>query len=334
MGIPVRQNLRVTRHLVGEGIRRHDKYPLVVELEPLFACNLHCAGCGKTEHPPEILSRRMSVQQAIDGLLECGAPLVSIAGGEPLMHSEIGEIVEAVIDSGMSVYLCTNGVMLKEKLDLFQPSPHFAWVVHLDGLGELHDMAVGKAGVFKRAVAGIAEAKTRGFRVTTNSTFFNTDTSQTVIDLLDFLYLDLGVDAVMVSPAYAQGGAADQNHFPVVTETQRLFREVLGQGRRRRWRFNHSSLYLDFLTGAIDLPCSPWAIPSFSVLGWQRPCYLLADGYADSYRELVEGTNWTKYGRGRDPRCANCMAHCGYEPSAVRAMLRSPVLGLRSYLRR
>ncbi|MCL5734338.1 MAG: adenosyl-hopene transferase HpnH [Actinobacteria bacterium] len=333
MGIPLRQNLRVARHLAGRRVRRRDKYPIVVELEPLFACNLRCPGCGKTDHPPEVLSRRMSVQDAIAGLMECGAPVVSIAGGEPLLHPEIGDMAKAAIEHGITVYLCTNGLLLRKTIDLFTPSPYFSWVVHVDGIGNEHDCYVGREGVFAEAIAGMQEAKSRGFRVTTNSTFFSTDSPQKVIGLLEYLYQDVGVDAVMVSPAYAQEGAADQNHFPVVQETQRLFSEVLREGRRR-WRFNHSPLYLDFLAGYADLPCLPWAIPSFSVLGWQRPCYLLADGYAESYRELLETTDWAAYGRGRDPRCSNCMAHSGHEPAAVTAMLRSPLIGLRSYLRR
>ena len=333
MGIPLRQGLRVARHLLTQQILRRDKYPLVVELEPLFACNLHCPGCGKTDHPPEVLSRQMSVEEAADGVAECGAPVVSVAGGEPLLHPHIGEMVDALLDRNVSVYLCTNGLMLRKKLHLFKPSPHFAWVVHLDGVGEHHDRCVGRSGVFDEAVAGITEAKARGFRVTTNSTFFNTDSAERVVNLLDFVCFDLGVDAVMVSPAYAQEGASDQGCFPVVTETQRLFRSAFAEGRRKRWPFNHSALYLDFLEGSVDLPCTPWAIPSFSVLGWQRPCYLLADGYARSYRELVETTDWPKYGRGLDPRCSNCMAHSGHEPSAVIAQMRSPLRAIRSSIR-
>jgi len=334
MGIPVRQNLRVAYHLLRQQILRRDKYPLVLELEPLFACNLHCVGCGKTEHPRDVLSRRMTVQQAVDAAVECGAPVVSIAGGEPLLHKDIVTMAQALIERGRSVYLCTNGLMLREKLDLFSPSPHFAWVVHLDGGRERHDVSAGREGVFDEAVAGIAAAKDRGFRVTTNSTFFSSDSPASVTELLDFLCRDLGVDAAMISPAYAQAGASEQGRFPAVAETHELFRQVFAHPRSRGWRFNHSSLYLDFLAGRVDLHCMPWAIPCFSVLGWQRPCYMLADGYSGSYKELLDTTDWAKYGRGRDPRCANCMAHSGYEPSAVIAAMHSPVQALRSHFRR
>ena len=334
MGIPLRQGYRVARHLVSQKIRRQGKYPLAVQLEPLFACNLRCPGCGKTQHSPQVLSRRMSVADAVGGIVESGTPVVSIAGGEPLLHPEIGDIVESLIARHMSVYLCTNGLMLRRSLELFKASPYFAWVVHLDGLGEQHDRSVGREGVFEEAVAAVRQAKARGFRVTTNSTFFSTSSARDVVGLLDFLCLELEVDAAMVSPAYAQEKALDQDRFPVVAETQKLFREVLDQGRRRGWRFNHSPLYLDFLMGLVDLPCTPWAVPSFSVLGWQRPCYLLADGHVESYRELIETTDWAEYGRGRDPRCSDCMAHSGYEPSAVITMMRSPLTAARSYIRR
>lgn len=334
MSIPTKQNLRIARYVLQQQINRQEKYPLVVELEPLFACNLNCPGCGKTDQPPEVLAKQMTVDEAVDGVLESKAPLVAIAGGEPLLHHDIGGMVHALIARGVSVYLCTNGLLLRRKLSLFRPSPYFSWVVHLDGVGERHDRTVGRHGVFDEAVAGIAEAKAQGFRMTTNSTFFSTDSSQSVVDLLDFLCLDLGVDAVMISPAYAQEGASHRDRFPAMEETQRLFGEILEGGRRRRWRFNHSPLYLDFLAGGIDLQCMPWAIPSFSVLGWQRPCYMLADSYAQSYRELLETTDWSAYGRGHDPRCSDCMAHSGYEPSAVLTMMRSPLCALRSRLRR
>lgn len=327
----LRQGLRVGSHLAAQRLARRDKFPFVVEVEPLFACNLACPGCGKTSHPPEVLSRRMTVAECVGGVLECEAPVVSIAGGEPLLHREIDAMVKALVARRRWIYLCTNGLLLRKKLDLFQPSPYLAWAVHLDGVGERHDRAVDRAGVFAEAVAGIEAAKARGFRVTTNSTVFASDSPENVVELLDFLCRDLGVDSVMVSPGYAQEGASDGERFLAAEETQRIFREVLRAGRRR-WRFNHSPLYLDFLAGGLDLACAPWAIPSFSVLGWQRPCYMLADGYAASYRELLETTDWDRYGRGRDPRCVDCMAHSGYEPAAVMAGIGSPARMLRSYL--
>jgi hopanoid biosynthesis associated radical SAM protein HpnH len=306
----------------------------VVQLEPLFACNLRCPGCGKTEHPPQVLSRRMSAADALCGVMESGAPVVSIAGGEPLLHPDIVQIVDALVDRRLSVYLCTNGLLLRDRLDLFRPSPYFAWVVHLDGIGEDHDRAVGREGVFAEAAAAVREAKGRGFRVTTNSTVFAGTTARQVADLLDFLCVDLGVDAVMLSPGFGQEGALDQAACLSAVGARALFREVFADRRRRRWRFNHSPLYLDFLTGQTDLPCTPWAVPSYSVLGWQRPCYMWADGYAATYRELLDTTDWARYGRGKDPRCADCLAHSGHEPSAVLALLRSPLTAVRSYLRR
>jgi hopanoid biosynthesis associated radical SAM protein HpnH len=212
---------------------------------------------------------------------------------------------------------------MEKKLDLFKPSPYFAWTVHIDGLRERHDESVCRDGVFEKAIAAIAEAKRRGFRVTTNTTFFTQDSPETVRSVLDYLNDELKVDAMMISPAYAYEKAPDQEHFLGVTQTRELFREAFAGGRRRRWRLNHTPLFLDFLEGKADFSCTAWAIPSYSLLGWQRPCYLMSDGYVKTYRELVEQTDWEAYGRGRDPRCDNCMAHCGYEPSAVFATSRS-----------
>jgi hopanoid biosynthesis associated radical SAM protein HpnH len=330
VSMPLRQSLRIGRYLVAQKLRGRDKYPLLLELEPLFACNLKCAGCGKIQHPAETLKRRMPVEQAIAAVEECGAPMVSIAGGEPLMHPEIGTLVEELVRRKRFVFLCTNALLLPGKLDLFRPSRYLALAVHIDGLRERHDASVCRPGVFDAAVAAIREAQQRGFRVTTNTTFFNTDTPQTVIEVLDYLNDELRVDQMMISPAYAYEKAPDQEHFLGVAETRELFRKAFAGGRRKRWRLNHSPLFLDFLEGKIDFPCTAWAIPSYSLFGWQRPCYLMADGYAASYRELVEETDWDRYGRGRDERCANCMAHCGYEPTAVMATMSSLRQSLRA----
>jgi hopanoid biosynthesis associated radical SAM protein HpnH len=331
MGVPVRQSLRLGAYLFKQKLARRDKFPLLVELEPLFACNLACVGCGKIQYPAHILKQRMPVDQAIAAIEESGAPMVSIAGGEPLIHPEIHLIAAELIKRKRFVYLCTNALLMKKKLDRFKPSPYFAWAVHVDGLRERHDQSVYQEGVFDEAVEAIKEAKRRGFRVTTNTTFFNTDTPQTVRDVLDFLNDDLRVDQMMISPAYAYEKAPDQEHFLGVQETRELFRKAFGDGNRKRWRLNHSPLFLDFLEGKVDFQCTAWGIPSYSIFGWQRPCYLMSDGYVQTYKELVETTDWSKYGRGRDPRCANCMAHCGYEPSAVLATMDSLRESLRAF---
>ncbi len=330
MSIPIRQNLRVASHLVRQKLKGTRYYPFIVEIEPLFACNLACPGCGKIQHPTDILRRRLSVEDVVGAVEECGTPMVSIAGGEPLLHPEIDRMVAELMRRRVYVYLCTNAVLLRRKMDRFTPSRYFSWVVHVDGLRERHDAAVDREGVFDAAVDAIREAKRRGFRVTTNSTFFTTDSPKTVRDVLNFLNDDLGVDAMMISPAYAYERAPDQEHFLGVSQTRDLFRAVFAGGQRKRWRLNHSPLFLDFLEGKVDFGCTAWGIPSYSVLGWQRPCYLMADGYASSYRELVETTDWEAYGRGRDPRCANCMAHCGYEPTAVLHTTGSIRQGLRA----
>ncbi len=334
MPVPLRQSAKVGAYIVSQRLRRREKYALVLELEPLFQCNLACAGCGKIQHPDHILRRRMSVQDAVAAVEECGAPVVSIAGGEPLVHPEIDVIASELIKRKRFVYLCTNALLMSKKLDHFDPSPYFAWAVHMDGLRERHDKSVCREGVFDKAVEAIREAKDRGFRVTTNTTFFSDDTPETVREVLDYLNDELEVDQMMISPAYAYEKAPDQEHFPGVEQTRRLFRAAFADGRRRRWRLNHSPLYLDFIEGRIDFKCTAWGIPSYSIFGWQRPCYLMADGYAKSYRELLEETEWDKYGRGQDPRCDNCMAHCGYEPTAVTETVRAPHKALAAALRR
>jgi len=321
--VPLRQTLRMAAYLARQRLARRERFPLIVELEPLFQCNLACAGCGKIQHPEHVLRRRMPVQQALDAIEECGAPMVSIAGGEPLIHPEIDVLVSELVARRKFVYLCTNAILMERKLHLFKPSPYFAWAVHIDGLRERHDASVCREGVFDRAVAAIRAAKQRGFRVTTNTTFFTHDTPETVRRVLDFLNDELAVDQMMISPAYAYEKAPDQEHFLGVRQTHELFSAAFADGRRRRWRLNHSPLFLDFLEGKVDFGCTAWGIPSYSVFGWQRPCYLMADGYASTYRELVQSTDWESYGRGRDPRCENCMAHCGYEPTAVLQTTRS-----------
>jgi hopanoid biosynthesis associated radical SAM protein HpnH len=330
MSVPLRQTVRLGTYLVKQRLARRDKFPLLVELEPLFACNLACAGCGKIQHPASVLKQRMPVQQALAAMEECGAPMVSIAGGEPLMHPEIHVMVAELVKRKKFVYLCTNALLLRGKLDRFRPSPYFAWAIHLDGLRDRHDASVCKQGVFDEAVEAVREAQRRGFRVTTNTTFFNTDTPQTVREILDYLNDDLRVDYMMISPAYAYDKAPDQEHFLGVQETTELFRKAFADGGRRRWRLNHSPLFLDFLEGKRDFDCTAWGIPSYSLFGWQRPCYLMSDGYAETYAELIATTDWSRYGRGRDPRCANCMAHCGYEPSAVLATMSSLRQSLRA----
>jgi hopanoid biosynthesis associated radical SAM protein HpnH len=328
--MPLRQTAKLGTYLLKQKLLRRDKFALLVELEPLFACNLKCAGCGKIQQPASLLKQRMPVEQAVAAIEESGAPMVSIAGGEPLMHPQIDEIVRQLLDRGKIVFLCTNAVLMPKHLHKFKPHRNFAWMVHIDGLRERHDKSVCKDGVFDQAVAAIKQAQAAGFRVDTNTTFFDTDSPQDVIDILDYLNDDLGVDDMQISPGFAYEKAPDQEHWLGVAETRELFAKAFGDGRRKRWRLNHSPVFLDFLEGKRELSCTAWGIPSYSLLGWQRPCYLMADGYAKTYHELLEETDWDKYGRGKDPRCANCMAHCGYEPTAVLATMGSLRESLRA----
>jgi hopanoid biosynthesis associated radical SAM protein HpnH len=328
--VSVRQSLKMAAYLAEQKLRGNDKFPLIMELEPLFQCNLACEGCGKIQHPEHVLRRRMPVEQAVAAVEECGAPMVSIAGGEPLIHPEIDEIVRQLVKRKKFVYLCTNALLMEKKLDRFTPSPYFSWAVHIDGLRERHDESVSREGTFDKAVSAIKAAKAKGFRVTTNTTFFTHDSPDTVRSVLDFLNDELEVDQMMISPAYAYEKAPDQEHFLGVEQTRSLFREAFGEGRRKRWRLNHSPLFLDFLEGRADFECTPWGIPSYSLFGWQKPCYLMADGFTKTYRELIDTTDWDAYGRGKDPRCENCMAHCGYEPTAVLQTTKSVKQSLRA----
>ena len=323
MTMPLRQSMRVASYLLRQKLARREKFPLLVELEPLFACNLKCAGCGKIAHPASVLKQRMPVEQAVGAIEESGAPMVSIAGGEPLMHPQIEVIVDELLKRKKMVFLCTNAVLLPKHLHKFKPSPYFSFAIHIDGLRERHDASVSKEGVFDQAVAAIKMAQDAGFRVMTNTTFFDTDSPQDVIDVLDYLNDDLQVDNMQISPAYAYERAPDQEHWLSPDATRQLFAKAFADGRRKKWRLNHSPVFLDFLEGRVDLACTAWAIPSYSLKGWQRPCYLLDDGYVGTYRELLEDTDWDAFGRGKDPRCANCMAHCGYEPTAVIATMSS-----------
>jgi hopanoid biosynthesis associated radical SAM protein HpnH len=323
MGVPLRQSITVGAYLARNKLARREKFPLIVELEPLFACNLACNGCGKIQHPTEILRQRLTVEQAVGAIEESRAPMVSIAGGEPLLHPDIDKIVAELLKRKKYVYLCTNALLLERKLDKFKPDPRFAWVVHIDGLKERHDESVSREGTFDKAVAAIKKAKAMGFTVNTNTTFFTTDSPNTVREVLDYLNDDLQVDQMMISPGYAYEKAPDQVSFLSTRTSTQLFKEAFAGGKRKQWRLNHSPLFLDFLEGKVDFECTPWGIPSYSVFGWQRPCYLMADGYAETYQELLDTTDWNVYGRGKDPRCANCMAHCGYEPTAVLATTSS-----------
>jgi hopanoid biosynthesis associated radical SAM protein HpnH len=332
MPVPLRQSARIGAYLAKQKIKRVEKFPLIVEMEPLFQCNLACAGCGKIQQPDHVLKMRMPVQQAVDAVEECGAPMVSIAGGEPLIHPDIHTIAAELVKRKKYVYLCTNALLLEKKMHLFEPSRYFAWAVHIDGLRERHDESVEREGVFDKAVAAIKAAKAAGFRVTTNTTFFTQDTAESIRGVLDFLNDELEVDEMMISPAFAYEKAPDQDHFLGVQQTRSIFQEAFGQGRRKKWRLNHSPLFLDFLEGKTDFECTPWGIPSYSLHGWQRPCYLMADGYAATYKELLETTDWGKFGRGKDERCDNCMAHCGYEPTAVLATMSSFKQSVRAFV--
>jgi hopanoid biosynthesis associated radical SAM protein HpnH len=321
MGVPVSQMWTVASYVLRQKLRGRSRYPLVLMLEPLFRCNLACAGCGKIQYPPHILKRQLTPEQCFAAVDECGAPMVSIPGGEPLLHPQIREIVEGLVARRKYVYLCTNALLLKEKLEagLFRPSKYLTFSVHMDGLEEHHDFAVCREGTYRRAVDGIRLAVGMGFRVTTNTTLFEGADPNAVRGFFDEM-MELGVEGMMLSPGYAYDKAPDQSGFLKRRETNALFEMILSNRRdgRRRWVFNQSPLFLEFLMGRRDYACTPWGMPCFNIFGWQKPCYLLQEGYADSFDELMRDTAWDRYGHGSgNPKCANCMVHSGYEATAV-----------------
>ncbi len=335
MGIPLIQQYRIGKYLLQRKLRGDERYPLVLMLEPLFQCNLACAGCGKIDYPKEILQRRMSVADALRAVDDCGAPVVSIPGGEPLIHKELPQIVAGIVARKKFVYLCSNAILVPKHIDEYTPSPYLTFSIHLDGNQHKHDASVCQEGVFDKAVAAIRLLRERNFRVTVNCTVFAGEDPDEIAEFFDFA-MELGVEGITASPGFQYVHAPRQDVFLGRTEGKRLFREVFARGRqrKRRWVFNHSSLFLDFLAGNQAYQCTPWSNPTYNVFGWQKPCYLMSDeGYAPTFRALMEDTEWSRYGVGRDPRCDNCMAHCGFEGTAVGDMLAHPLKALAVALR-
>jgi hopanoid biosynthesis associated radical SAM protein HpnH len=323
MAISFFKEAKIGAYLLKQRLAGRERYPLVLMLEPLFRCNLACVGCGKIDYPDPILNQRMSVQECLDAVDECGAPVVAIPGGEPLIHREIGQIVEGVVARKKFLSLCTNALLLEKKLHLFKPSPYLFFTVHLDGLKDHHDQSVSQKGVFDIAVRAIKAAKAKGFAVNVNATIFDGFLAEDIAAFMDAMR-DLGVGVAM-SPGYAYERAPDQNHFLNRRKTKELFRRVFALGKGRKWGFVHSALFLDFLAGNRDYRCTPWGMPTRNVFGWQKPCYLLGEGYTSTFKELMETTDWDKYGTGRYEKCADCMAHCGYEPTAAQAAIHNPL---------
>ncbi len=333
MSVPLRQQIAVGSYLIKQKLKGNKKYPLVLMLEPLFRCNLACAGCGKIDYPDDILNKRLSVKECLDAVDECDAPMVSIPGGEPLIHKEMPEIVQGIIDRKKFVYLCTNALLLKKRINDYKPSPYLTFSIHLDGNKERHDNSVCQEGVFDIAVDAIKLALEKGFRVTINCTLFQGETPEEVAEFLDHA-MELGVEGVTIAPGFSYEHAPQQDVFIKGRDVKELFRGIFSLGKKRKWKLNHSSLYLDYLAGNQNYDCTPWGNPTRNVFGWQKPCYLLSDeGFASSFQELLDDTPWEKYGTSRNPKCANCMAHCGYEATAVEDTLAHPLKALWATIR-
>src|ERR1700716_3242428 len=327
MAIPFHREMRIGAYILKQKLAGRKRYPLVLMLEPLFRCNLACTGCGKIDYPDAILNRRLSVQECLQAADECGAPMVAIPGGEPLIHKEIGAIVKGLVERKKYVSLCTNALLLEKKLDLFEPSEFLFFSVHLDGIKEHHDKSVCMEGGFERAVSAIKAAQAKGFTVNVNATIFDGHPAKDIAAFLDYAK-ELGV-GVSISPGYAYERAPDQQHFLARQKTKELFRKVFALGKGRDWKLMHSGMFLDFLAGNQEAHCTPWGMPTRNIFGWQKPCYLLGEGYVSSYKELIETTDWDSYGTGAYQKCANCMAHCGYEPTAAEATIAQPWQALK-----
>ncbi|MGH7234844.1 MAG: adenosyl-hopene transferase HpnH [Nitrospiraceae bacterium] len=315
MAVPVSQMYTVAKYVLTQKLKGVKRYPLVLMLEPLFRCNLACAGCGKIQYPDHVLDKRLTPEQCWAAAEECGAPMVSIPGGEPLIHPEMPEIVRGLVARKKYVYLCTNAILLERKLDEYTPSQYLTFSIHMDGLREEHDLAVCRDGVYGVAVRAIRAALKRGFRVTTNTTLFDDANPERVRAFFDEM-MTVGVEGMMISPGYSYQKAPDQRNFLKRTKTRELFARILSD-RKRTWRFNQSPLFLEFLMGKREYQCTPWGNPTYNIFGWQKPCYLLQDGYTRTFQELLNDTEWDQYGTGRNEKCADCMVHCGYEASAV-----------------
>jgi hopanoid biosynthesis associated radical SAM protein HpnH len=332
MGIPLRQQIKVGAYVLKQHLAGRKRYPLVLMLEPLFRCNLACAGCGKIDYPDAILNKRLSVEECLQAVDECGAPVVAIAGGEPLLHKEMPEIVEKILARGKIIILCTNALLLEKRIEQYKPHPRFTWDIHLDGDKEQHDWAVSQDGVYERAVAALKDAKARGFRVAINATLFNNAEPERMARFFDDV-TTMNVDAIMVSPGYAYERAPDQQHFLNRRKTKDLFRGIFARGKGKGWKMGNSPLFLDFLAGNQTYHCTPWGNPTRNIFGWQRPCYLLGEGYAKTFTELMETTDWDKYGTGNYEKCADCMVHSGFEATAVVDAIKKPWKALAVQLR-
>ncbi|MGB8365124.1 MAG: adenosyl-hopene transferase HpnH [Rhizomicrobium sp.] len=325
MGIPVQQAARIGTYIFKQHVMGRKRYPLVLMLEPLFRCNLACAGCGKIDYPDEILNQRLSFDECMEAIDECGAPVVSIAGGEPLLHRELPQIVEGFIARRKYVILCTNALLLAKKIDQYRPHPNFTWSVHLDGDKPMHDKSVCLDGTYEKAVDAIKLAKAKGFRVSINCTLFNDAEPARVAAFFDEMKA-IGLDGMTVSPGYAYERAPNQQHFLDRQKTKNLFRGILARGKGgKAWPITQSVLFLDFLAGNQTYHCTPWGNPTRTVFGWQRPCYLLGEGYAKTFKELMEETDWDSYGVGNYEKCANCMVHSGFEATSVIDMVKHPL---------
>ncbi|MCH8061959.1 MAG: adenosyl-hopene transferase HpnH [Chloroflexi bacterium] len=307
---------KVKGRFTGQG-----RFPLVTMLEPLEKCNLACEGCGRIREYERVLDRTLSVEQCLAAVEESGAPIVSIAGGEPTLHPHIAEIVNSITAKRKFVYLCTNALLMERVMKKIPSSKYFCFVVHMDGMEEAHDRSVYRKGVFKIAIRGIRNALDEGYRVTTNSTVFNGVDEEDITNMFEML-TEMGVEGCMVSPGYQFDSVPNQNLFISRQQARKVFKNILDP--RRKIRFYNNPLYLDFLRGERDYQCTAWANPTYTVLGWREPCYLLGDRHTQDLNDLFTDELWERYGVGKDPRCANCLMHCGFESASIFGAFESP----------
>ena len=320
---PIELSFRSALYLLKNRLAGRKRFPLVTMLEPLEMCNLACAGCGRIREYQPVIDKMMPVDVALDAVKESGAPIVSIAGGEPTIHPKIDEIINRLIEQKYFVYCCTNGLLLDRMLPKIPPSKYFCWVIHMDGMEEKHDESVARKGVFKKAVQGMELALSQGYRVCTNTTIFkNSD----VEDLWEMFRLvnEIGVEGSMISPGYDFEDAPDRDLFLTRQESRNIFKKLLDPTRTGGMKFYNNPLYLNFLQGKRDYQCTAWSNPTYTTMGWRKPCYPLADEHVEHVDELFDQEIWDKYGVGKDPRCANCMMHCGFESATIFQAVKTP----------
>lgn len=314
MRFPIAQTIRVAKHISTEKRAKTERFPLVLMLEPLHACNLTCEGCGRIREYKDVMNRMLTLDECLNAVNDCRAPVVSICGGEPLIYPQIKELVEKTVEKKRVTYLCTNGTLLDKKLSLFRPNKYFNLNIHIDGMEKTHDMIVEKPGTFKKIIENIKLAKKAGFTVCTNTTVYKETEVSEIRELFELL-TTLKVDGFLISPGFDYKEVEDQSVFLKRAEIQRKFREIMSFSKK--YKLWSTPLFLEFCAGLREYKCTPWGNVTYNVKGWKAPCYLITDKHYTDYKDFISSVDWNHFVQGKDNRCRNCMCHCGFEATAA-----------------